>query len=58
MALHLTPESRVACLCIFLRQLPETWLINSLWRIWHSSSDLIDLVNQGQESSSKMFTCM
>lgn len=58
MALHLTPESGLACSRIFLRQLPEIWLINSLWRIWHSSSDLIDLVNQGQESSSKMFTSM
>lgn len=50
MALHLGPASSSACICVFLMQLQEVWFINRLWRI--RQSDLIEPVNQGQETSS------
>lgn len=53
---HLSPASTLACLCIFLMQLQEIWFINSLWRIRPSSSDVIEPVNQGQDTSSRIFT--
>lgn len=56
MALHLSPASSLARLCIFLMQLQEIWFINSLWRIRQSPSGLIEPVNQGQETSSKIVT--
>lgn len=53
---HLSPASTLACLCIFLMQLQEISFINSLWRIRPSSSDVIEPVNQGQDTSSRIFT--
>lgn len=56
MALHFSPASSLARLCIFLMQLQEIRFINSLWRVRQSSSALIEPVNQGQETSSKIVT--